>query len=169
MGREHRSTPEFRREAVRPAKTITVDGERIGFKNRPDVFSCYFELQGSTKPEDMEAYGLADRYGDMTMLEVLNDLVTGESYLSHRYGEAEDPQEKREFSMRIVRGCRRAAREKLIEEFPDLIESADRKRRLRLQSCSGSKPLWKCCSRSDHSRRITERPKLDRFQTLYDT
>ena len=60
-------------------KTITVDGKRVGLKNVPHAYARYLELQWVTQPDDMNAYGLADRYGDKTLLEPLTAVVTGEN------------------------------------------------------------------------------------------
>lgn len=115
-----------------PSKALTVDGERVGLKNRPDVYSRYLELQGTTKPDDFEAFGVADTYGNKTLLETLNDVVTGQSHLSERYKDAADPEAKQDVINRVVRRYRRAARKQLIVEFPELTVAADRKRASRV-------------------------------------
>lgn len=117
-----------------PSKILTVDGEKVGLKNRPEVYERYLMLQAQTKPEDMEAYGLADRYDNKTMLEVVNDIVTGKSELSERYDRAEDPDEKRDVIMKVINRYRRAARKVLIREFPDLQLVAERKRKSRIDN-----------------------------------
>lgn len=118
--------------ASMPSKTFIIDGERISLKNRPEIYARYVELQGATKPEDFEAYGLADKYGNKTLKTVMNELVTGKLWQSDQYDEAEDPEEKRSIAMKIISAYRRAARRRLIEEYPELEQVAERKRNARL-------------------------------------
>lgn len=122
-----------------PSKALTVDGERVGLRNRPEIYARYLELQGATKPDDFEAFGVSDVYGNITLLEALNDLVTGKSHLSEQYEDAQDPEEKRDVANKIVRKYRRAARERLIVEFPELSDAADRKRAARVGQGGGSR------------------------------
>lgn len=104
----------------------------MGLKNRPEVYSRYLELQGGTKPDDFEAFGVSDTYGNQRLLETLNDVVSGNSHLSERYEVADDPEAKQEVINRVVFKYRRAARKRLIEEFPELTVAGDRKRAARV-------------------------------------
>lgn len=214
-----------------PEKSFTINGERVPLKGRPDIYSRYLELQGTTKPSDFgkpQAFeqgafnlkvidgdtiilngeririvnisapelkgedadagamtasrleellksgritvdrrgedryqrtlaaiavneldvgetlieeGLAgtfpgseakmalgerliDRYGDRTMLEVLNAVVTGEDERSAAYDELETAEDREDFLKKIVADYRKAARSVLFIEYPDLVEQA---------------------------------------------
>ncbi|MEX3008363.1 hypothetical protein [Hoeflea sp. TYP-13] len=116
-----------------PSKTFTIDGEAIGLRNDPDIYNRYVLLQGGTRPSQMGADGLADRYGDRTLLEVLNDIVTGKDDLSEPYDEAMDPAEKRDIIQGVVRRYRRAARRVIFDEYPELEARAGRKKASRIE------------------------------------
>lgn len=75
---------------------------------------------------------LKDEKSGKTLLESLNDIVSGESHLSERYEDAADPEAKQDAINRVVRRYRRAARKQLIVEFPELARVADRKRAARV-------------------------------------
>jgi hypothetical protein len=122
-----------------PSKNLTVDGESVGLKNRPEIYARYVKLQGGTKPSQMGIHGdgLVEAFDDKTLMEVLNDVVTGEAGdISDAYNASEDPDDKRDVISKIVNVYRRVAREQVIEEFPELLEASARKRIIRLRAAS---------------------------------
>lgn len=114
-----------------PSKSLTIDKQDISLKNRSEVYSRFLELQGATKPSKMTPEAgeqLEGRFGDRTMLETLNDVVTGkDADLSESYQSLEDPEDKKNFlTSRVVKPYRDAARAQIKIEFPDLQAKADR-------------------------------------------
>lgn len=109
-----------------PATAFIVDGERISLRNKPEVYSRFLELRGSVKPSGMGEFGvkLIDRYGDRTMLETLNSVVTGKDELSEQYQELENPEDREDFIRKIVSAYQRAAKGKVFAEFPEIEETA---------------------------------------------
>ena len=81
--------------------------------------------------ETERAEVLLDKYGDNTLLETLNGLVTGASDLAPEFQELESPDDREDFAKDIVSDYYRAAKEQIFEEFPELQESAARKKAVR--------------------------------------
>ena len=61
-----------------PGKSFSHEGIPIRLTNRPDAYSRLTELSGGTKPSDMGTAGeaLIAKYGDYTLLEALNFIVS---------------------------------------------------------------------------------------------
>jgi hypothetical protein len=109
---------------------VTVNGEKVSFRNRPDIKNRYYELRGGTKPSDMEADWLEDRYGNSTLLETLNDMVTGKNDMAEAW-QAGDEEAHEKLAKDIAYDYGRAAREKVMSEFPWIQLTADRQRAAR--------------------------------------
>jgi hypothetical protein len=110
---------------------ITIKGERVSFKNRPDTRQRYYQLRGATKPSEIEADWLEARYGDHTLLEVLNGMVTGQNDLSEVWQEAETSEGREKIARDVFNDFGRAAREQLLIEFPWIEEAALKKKAAR--------------------------------------
>jgi hypothetical protein len=67
----------------------------------------------------------AQQYGDNTLLETLNGLVTGDHPLSAQYQKLPKDESRKKFVMKIVGNFRKAARARVIEEFPKGSEGDD--------------------------------------------
>lgn len=112
--------------------SFQVKGETVSLRNRPDIKNRYYQLRGGTKPSEMGKYGagLLSAFGDRTMLEVMNDMVTG---VDPRYGamwqRANTPEERKKLATSIFRAYGQSARGKLFEEYPWIEDTA-----LRLKS-----------------------------------
>lgn len=113
--------------------SFTIDGEQVGLKNMPEVRSRFYELRGATKPSAIEADNLLDKYGDATLLETLNAVVTGKSDLSPDFEELETQEDREDFVRDIFNDYSRAARKRLFEEYPELSGMSARKKALRNQ------------------------------------
>lgn len=119
----------------RRGMTVPVEGqtsgEEVSFKNRPEMYSRYMQLQGGTRPTDFGAENVEDRYGNLSLRELLNDIVTGKHEMSADYNELEGPEDKEHFVMKIVTRYRKAARARMIVEFPELLDIAENKTRVK--------------------------------------
>lgn len=113
-----------------PSKQISIDGLKIGLRNRPDIYNDLVKTgaQGVRLPQ----------YYDMTMKEYLNALVSGQVPDSDLYRERLDTRgitqrqddEKTDMIGKIMRDYREAATDIIKEKYArDLAEMADRKRR----------------------------------------
>lgn len=113
---------------------FTIGGAYVSLKNRPDIKSRFYQLRGGTKPSEMDterADGLIDQYGDNTLLETLNGIVTGEHHLSDRFRLKDTPDDREKFIKDIVYDYYKVAKDVLFDEFPELEETAERKKALR--------------------------------------
>lgn len=106
----------------------------VSLKTKPEIFSRFLQLQGQTKPSEMGAAALVEKYGDRPLAEVLNAIVEGDDPLSAGYKQQDTPDEKKKFLMKVVGDFRTAARVQIAREFPkdfeeagDFIERAQRK------------------------------------------
>ena len=111
---------------------VTIQGQGVSFRNRPDTKYRFFELRGGTKPSAMGdtrgAEVLLEQFGDKTMLETLNDMVTGKGGdLSDLWNEAELPEDRENLAKKVVFIYGKVARTKLIEEYPWIMETARRR------------------------------------------
>jgi hypothetical protein len=127
-------------------REISVEGVRINISNRADVHNRFLQLRGSTKPSDLGLAGkkLKAKYGDLTSLEVLNQVVTGKHRLSSKYDEEDDGQDggKHKLLRSILTDYSRAATAKTLEEFPDLLDAAKDKRDQRKRRASQGSELY---------------------------
>jgi hypothetical protein len=108
------------REMMLMSEYIGMPSNRIsGVKlaDRPDVFSRYLELQGQKTPQELGDIKLAGKYGSKNLLDTLNDIVTGQHKLSREYRDA-DMDDKIKVLRKVSTDFRKAARKKLIEEYP---------------------------------------------------
>jgi hypothetical protein len=90
----------------------------VSLTNRPEVFSRFLELQGQTPAAALGDAKLVERYGDRSLLDTLNGLVTGAHPLAKEYQALEKGEARRDFVKKIVGAYRRAARKRVVEEFP---------------------------------------------------
>lgn len=115
-----------------PSTTLTINHERFALKNEPVAYERYVVLQGGTParallpgvngPDGLKASeARLWSYGSATLLETLNAIVTGQHEISAEYADA-DLVEKRSIVRRTMDDYRRAAREILISEFPEIFE-----------------------------------------------
>jgi len=113
-----------------PTRTITRDGVAYNLKNEPEAYEEFMVLQGSTPasqlPVVMKSNGELDAssarlrsYGDATLLETLNAIVSGQHALSAEYADL-TTDERGDFVRRVIRDYRTAARGLLIERHPEL-------------------------------------------------
>lgn len=113
-----------------PSNTITIDGERFTLRNLPEVYQRYMVLQGGTPASQLpvsrttsgDLTASSERlqaHGDRTLLETLNDIVTGRHELSAEYADA-SAEGKEDIIQRTMRDYRAAARDQLIAEHPDV-------------------------------------------------
>lgn len=107
---------------------FVVNGERVSLRNRPDIKNRYYQLRGGTKPSQMgdAGEGLIDTYGDKSAMEVLNEMVTGNNFLSDRWNEAQTPEDREDIARRVFRNYAKAAKKKLFQEYPWIEETAAR-------------------------------------------
>jgi len=116
-------------------RSMRLDGVSVSLVNRADIHNRYLQLRGQSKAGDLNAK-LKERYGNFTMLEVLNGMVTGDHPLAKEYAGEEDGEGggKHKLIQKVVRDYGKVAREKLIKEFPEIkdkVESEQDKRRNR--------------------------------------
>lgn len=118
-----------------PSKTMQIDGEHVSMRNRPDIYSDYLKLQGSTVPSEYGKYGkkVAEKYGNATLLDTLNGIVTGQHPLSVEFKSAETPDDQERVIDRVINDYRRAARNVILDKYPDLKVSSARKKAARLK------------------------------------
>jgi hypothetical protein len=108
-----------------PTKGMQIQKVRISFANRPDIYSRYLELRGTTKASELSDK-LADKYGDKTMLETLNDMVTGKNEYSDIWKLHEGNPEARERDYRkIIEDYQEGAKNQVLEEFPWITDKAE--------------------------------------------
>jgi hypothetical protein len=100
-----------------------VSGVRL--TNRPEVYNRYLELQGQTRASELGDKKLVSKYGDVTLLDALNGIVTGAHPLGMEYKKASDADDKEKFIRGVVNAYRRAARVRLTREFPKVFEAVD--------------------------------------------
>lgn len=98
-----------------PAKKLA------GVSLPPKVYSRFLELQGSTKASELGGK-LSATYGDKTLLQALNGLVTGDSPLSTQYQKLPKGDSRKKFVGKIVSAYRKAAGAKVKAEFPKVFE-----------------------------------------------
>ena len=120
-----------------PSNAFTINGQSVSLRGRPEIYSRYLELRGAVRPSDFlpeEPTGdvkawdnalnlterLVDRYGDRTMLEVLNDVVTGNDEMSAEYRALTTPDAREKFLVKIKDDYQRAAKAVLFVEFPEV-------------------------------------------------
>lgn len=110
----------------RPSSSITVDGERYSLRNEPEVYERYVVLQGATPAVDMtgklsgklSARGeRLKHYGDRSLRQYLNDLVTGKDARSAEYA-SQDASVREDMIAQAIRDFRSVARSKIVEENP---------------------------------------------------
>lgn len=102
-------------------RAMRLEGVNISFRNRADIHNRYLELRGQTKSQELSP-ALVRKYGNVTMLDVLNGMVTGDHPLARKYAGLTDGEggEKHKLIQKVVRDFGRAARERLVEEFPEI-------------------------------------------------
>jgi len=96
-----------------PGKKATFRGVNVDLNNYPGAYSRYVELAGNEllHPE----YGVGAK-------DLLNQVVSGEHYLSDIYNQGTDGADgtKAEMIDAILTDYRRLAREQVLEEFPEI-------------------------------------------------
>lgn len=105
-------------------RSMRLDGVSVSLANRADIHNRYLQLRGQSMPGDLGKEGakLKKKYGDTTMLDVLNGMVTGEHPLSKEYREGTDGEggSKHKLIQKVVRDYGTAARKLLVDEFPEI-------------------------------------------------
>lgn len=94
----------------------------VSLTDRPDVFSRYLELQGQTPASELGDKKLLQKYGDNNLLDTLNGMVTGTHPLSEEYKRLDKGEEREKFVRKVVNAYRKAARERLKEEYPKVFD-----------------------------------------------
>lgn len=113
-----------------PSRTITVDGTGYSLKNEPAVYEEYMVLQGGTPASQLpvETKSNGDptaqsarliSYGDATMLETLNAIVSGQHARSAEYMDEDDAGKERLLEG-VIRDYRSAARAEIIARHPEI-------------------------------------------------
>lgn len=107
-------------------RSMRLDGVSVSLSNRADIHNRYLELRGQSKAADLDAK-IVDKYGNATMLEVLNGMVTGKHPLAKQYAMGSDGEggDKHKLIQKVVRDFGGAARKKLIKEFPEIRDKVD--------------------------------------------
>jgi hypothetical protein len=109
-------------------RTIRVDGQNVKLDDDPDIFNRRYEIRGQTLPSEMgveEAQSLIKKYGDDTMENVLNAIVTGNHPLSKKFSATPDTK-RRKFIADVISDYSEAANAATVREFPELRERATR-------------------------------------------
>lgn len=118
-----------------PANRLTVDSEVFLLRNQPEVYERYVVLQGGTRasalPEQRTASGSLSAtgrrlasYGERTLKDTLNAIVTGSADFDLSYDgatwEAGDAYQRGQIVKLVIADYRRAARDQLLSEFPEV-------------------------------------------------
>lgn len=110
-------------------RAMRLDGVSVSLSNRADIHNRYLELRGQLKPSELGAEGakLKEKYGNGTMLETLNGLLTGAHPLSKQYAAGTDGEggSKHKLIQKIVRDYGGAARKVLVKEYPEIRDKVD--------------------------------------------
>jgi hypothetical protein len=127
-------------------RTMTVDRLQIPLKNRPDIHNRFLHLRGSTKPSEMGKVGarLKARFGDLTLLETLNAVVSGNHKISKYYQKGSDGQDgdKHKILRKILSDYSKAATTLTLKEFPELLDNAKAKRQVRMDRAARGEELF---------------------------
>lgn len=134
-----------------PQMAFSIDGQRVDVTNQPVIYSRFLELRGQVKPSaltskltpnyaasDRYASGdaadawvgrLQDRYGDRSMVDTLNAIVSesppfGLQDQAEKYHSFTDADARRKFITGIVADYQDAAKAVLFSEYPDLLRRA---------------------------------------------
>lgn len=104
----------------KPGKNVHFDGAEIDLRNRPAVYSRYLELAGKEMTES--TLGVPLDISGKNLKGALDDLVSGKHPLSQLYEHLTDGPDggKADMIEDMIDHYRAAARDKLLEEFPDL-------------------------------------------------
>lgn len=108
-------------------KYFSVDGARINFSDRPDIHARYLELRGQTRASALGDEGLVEQFGDVTLFDALNAMVTGGGgEMGEAYALRPDAESRERFlRSKVIRSFQDAAKAKLLEEFPELRARAE--------------------------------------------
>jgi len=106
-------------------RAMRLDGVSVSLANRADIHNRYLELRGQYKANQYsgkDGKKLAEKYGNATMLEVLNGMVTGEHPLAVRYSQGSNGEggTKHKMIQSVVRDYGRAAKAMIVSEFPEI-------------------------------------------------
>jgi hypothetical protein len=127
-------------------REMSVNGVRINIGNRADIHNRFLELRGSTKPSQLGAAGqrLEARYGNLTLLETLNAVVSGNHKLSAKYQKGSDGQDGEKHAMlrSILADYSKAASTNTLKEFPDLLTAAKEKRAQRVNRADRGEEMF---------------------------
>lgn len=111
-----------------PPKKFTILGQDIKLTgDRYPIYWRFMNLRGQTKPSAMpEIYGqlLQEQFGDLTMLETLNAIVTGQHELSPQYAATIGPEGREAMIKRVISAYRNVAKAIVLDEHPELIRDA---------------------------------------------
>jgi hypothetical protein len=122
----------------KPDTTIQLGGERFGLRNRPDVYQRYLVLQGATPASEFEVRlksdgepykrdALLQAQGDRTLLEALNDLVTGKGPGAEDY-DSWAPEKQTDAIDDLIAAYREGGKRKLFQEYPEVFRSGGGRR-----------------------------------------
>ncbi len=126
-------------------RAMRLDGVSVSLANRADIHNRYLELRGQFKPSQLgkEGQKLKERYGDQTLLDVLNGIVTGAHPLAEEYAKGSDGEGGRKHRMiqKVVRDYGKAAKDILFKEYPEIEGKADEKNQKRRDRASGGERM----------------------------
>lgn len=122
-----------------PSQTIQISGERFVLRNQPRAYERYVVLQGATKASEFPpvlkvngepnaASARMQAYGDRTLLETLNAIVSGEHELSEDYLSL-DAEGRIKAVGQVIEDYRFFARIRLQEEFPEIFTPGSGRRK----------------------------------------
>lgn len=107
-------------------KNMTVDGAQISLRSKPKVRNFMLTTERQTQPSQMGdvagAQKLIKKYGDYSMVDLMNMIVTGNHPLYRRYMEKTDGPDGSKVDMlkTIKRDYYEAAKEAALAKFPEL-------------------------------------------------
>lgn len=120
-----------------PGKAFILQSAKVPLDRRPDIYSRFLELRGATKAGALDK-ALAAKYGDRTLLEVLNATVQGQGDLGAKYKALPDSYEREKFIRHIVTDdFQLAAKAAIFREYPEILSGAAEIRAKRGASGSG--------------------------------
>ncbi|WP_420415841.1 hypothetical protein [Marinovum algicola] len=116
-----------------PSTSITINKERFVLRNEPEAYERYVVLQGATPASDYpletrsdgsltSAAQILKDAGQRDLRQTLNDLVEGKHPRSAEYADMDSFDRETEIQ-KIISAFRRAAKDRLISEFPDIFRA----------------------------------------------
>jgi hypothetical protein len=112
--------------AASAVRSMRLGGVSVSFANRADIHNQYLEMRGQYPAKKLHP-SLVEKYGNETMLDVLNGMVTGKHPLAKQYAAGSDGEggEKHKLIQKVVRDYGAAARKLIVEQYPEIREKVD--------------------------------------------